>query len=172
MQIHPFLHKHFGMLMHDSKISHTAARTRQFLTNQNVHVLPWPANFPDMNPIEHIWDICLGVGQIDYRPSIETLNLVLPFGSYRWLFANFENDPYSLQRLKYTSHPEISIDWLIDWLTVLRFNATCVSWLSNMLLQRWEVKIRRKQSSPHTGIERTTTRSWIRHAHHWAIRMV
>ena len=37
-----------------------------------------------------------------------------------------------------------------------------------MLLQRWEAKIRRKEKSPQPGIELTTTRSRVRHAHHWA----
>ena len=37
-----------------------------------------------------------------------------------------------------------------------------------MLLQRWEAKIRRKESSPQPGIKLTATRSWVRHAHHWA----
>ena len=37
-----------------------------------------------------------------------------------------------------------------------------------MLQQRGEAKIRRKESSLQTGIELTTTRSWVRHAHHWA----
>ena len=37
-----------------------------------------------------------------------------------------------------------------------------------MLLQRWEAKIRRKEKSPRLGIELTTTRSRVRHAHHWA----
>ena len=39
---------------------------------------------------------------------------------------------------------------------------------SDMLLQRWEPKIQRKEKSPQPGIELTTTRSWVRHAHHWA----
>ena len=39
-----------------------------------------------------------------------------------------------------------------------------------MLLQRWEAKIRQKEKSPQPGIELTTYRSWVRHAHHWAIR--
>ena len=38
-----------------------------------------------------------------------------------------------------------------------------------MLLQRWEAKIRWKEKSPQPGIELTTTRSWVRHAHHCAI---
>ena len=36
-----------------------------------------------------------------------------------------------------------------------------------MLQQRWEAKIRQKESSPQPGLELTTTRSWVRH---WATR--
>ena len=35
---------------------HTAIVTANFLAQNNVNVLPWPALSPDMNPIEHIWD--------------------------------------------------------------------------------------------------------------------
>ena len=40
-----------------------------------------------------------------------------------------------------------------------------------MLLQRWEAKIRWKEKSPQPGIELTTTRSSVRHAHHWPTRV-
>ena len=53
----PFLRQHVGMLMHDNARPHVAAFTRAFLAQQNVPVLPWPACSPDMNPIEHIWDL-------------------------------------------------------------------------------------------------------------------
>ena len=35
-----------------------AARfSRDFLTNQNIVLLPWRARSPDLVPIEHVWDI-------------------------------------------------------------------------------------------------------------------
>ena len=30
--------------------------TRQFLVTNNVNILDWPANGPDLNPIEQVWD--------------------------------------------------------------------------------------------------------------------
>lgn len=42
--------------MHDNARPHTAIVTRQFLQQNNVPVLQWPARSPDCNPIEHMWD--------------------------------------------------------------------------------------------------------------------
>jgi transposase len=35
---------------------HVAYLVRDYLTQQNVDVLPWPAISPDLLPIEHVWD--------------------------------------------------------------------------------------------------------------------
>ena len=44
-------------LQHDNATSHMARSVRDFLQDRNVSVLPWPANSPDVSPIEHIWDL-------------------------------------------------------------------------------------------------------------------
>ena len=44
-------------LQHDNATSHTARSVRDFLQVRNVSVLPWTAKSPDLNPIEHIWDL-------------------------------------------------------------------------------------------------------------------
>ena len=41
----------------ENSTSHTARVTTEFLNATNVNVLPWPAKSPDMNPIEHLWDM-------------------------------------------------------------------------------------------------------------------
>ena len=42
--------------MHDNARPHSAAITRQLLATNNVNFLDWPANSPELNPIEQVWD--------------------------------------------------------------------------------------------------------------------
>ena len=44
-------------LMQDNAASHSERATRQYLATNNVLVMDWPARYPDLNPIGHIWDL-------------------------------------------------------------------------------------------------------------------
>jgi hypothetical protein len=44
------------LFQQDNARAHTACITQQYLHQQNIVTIDWPALSPDMSPIEHLWD--------------------------------------------------------------------------------------------------------------------
>ena len=59
--------------MDDSARPHIARAVVDFMRANAVTTLPWPAVSPDLNPLEHVWDI-IGRRMQARNPPVQTLD--------------------------------------------------------------------------------------------------
>ena len=69
MQAHPEWNM---ILVQDNAPVHTARVTREALQEHGIPVMDWPANSPDLNIIEHAWDM-IGRALEQHEPPIQTI---------------------------------------------------------------------------------------------------
>ena len=60
------------VLMEDSAPVHRSKAPATWRANHNIEKLVWPANSPDLNPIENVWKMLKDCVQKNHRPKNQT----------------------------------------------------------------------------------------------------
>jgi hypothetical protein len=84
--------------MQDNARPHSARLTQQFLVENGVRTLEWPANSPDLNPIENLWaDVATRIRAHGSPRTREELR--------EWVFFEWQATPVEKVRALFRSLP-------------------------------------------------------------------
>ena len=73
------------VFMQDGAPCHKAKTVLKFLAEENIKLLPWPGNSPDMNPIENLWAIV--------KKKLRKSNITTKVGLIQKLIQIWHHDP-------------------------------------------------------------------------------
>ncbi|KAI4894920.1 hypothetical protein NFI96_000581, partial [Prochilodus magdalenae] len=124
--VRPLVRPHAGavgpgfLLMQDNARPHVAGVCQQFLQDEGIEAIDWPARSPGLNPIEHFWDIMSrSIQSVSAVSAPQTVQELADALVQVW-----EEIPQETIRHLISERPLFSLG-LLSWLTPYR-----LSWFS------------------------------------------
>lgn len=98
------------IFQHDNDPKHTSKIVKNWLNKQEFHVLPWPSQSPDINPIENLWAYLKSMLLNQYKAPPSNLNILWERVQEQWyqippnycekLVKSVENRLYAVKKAK------------------------------------------------------------------------